>query len=22
MQFHDSASEWYDGYLISHEPPD
>jgi Ty3 transposon capsid-like protein len=22
MQFHDSASEWYDGYLIDHEPPD
>jgi Retrotransposon gag protein len=22
MQFHDSASEWYDGYLISHDPPE
>jgi RNase H-like domain found in reverse transcriptase/Reverse transcriptase (RNA-dependent DNA polymerase)/Integrase zinc binding domain/Retroviral aspartyl protease/Integrase core domain/Retrotransposon gag protein/Chromo (CHRromatin Organisation MOdifier) domain len=21
MQFHDAASEWYDGYLISHDPP-
>jgi hypothetical protein len=22
MQFHDVASEWYDGYLLDHEPPD
>jgi Ty3 transposon capsid-like protein len=22
MQFHDSVSEWYDGYLISHDPPE
>jgi hypothetical protein len=22
MQFHELASEWYDGYLIDHEPPD
>jgi hypothetical protein len=21
MQFHDTASEWYDAYLIDHEPP-
>jgi Retrotransposon gag protein len=21
IQFHNSASEWYDGYLISHDPP-
>jgi Retrotransposon gag protein len=21
LQFHDSASEWYDSYLIEHEPP-
>jgi hypothetical protein len=22
IQFHGLASEWYDGYLIDHEPPD
>jgi Retrotransposon gag protein len=22
MQFHASASEWYDGYLLDHDPPD
>jgi Ty3 transposon capsid-like protein len=22
MQFHQIASEWYDGYLLDHEPPD